>query len=84
MATQVSTFNVSEETKVLKKRCCADKCKKRITLIDFDCRCGNRYCGSHRHPETHNCTFDHQAFAKTNLQKQLVKVDGQDSRLERI
>ena len=67
-----------------KKRCCADNCKKRITLIDFDCKCGNRYCSSHRHPETHDCKFDHKAHEQAKLTKQLVKVDGLDSKLERI
>ena len=70
------------DTKI--KRCCADDCKKKLTLTDFNCRCGNRFCGAHRYPETHKCSFDYHAFAKTQLQTQLVKMDGQDARVDRI
>ena len=85
MATQLSSFSYAMDAAPQpKKRCCADNCKKRITLIDFDCKCGNRYCSSHRHPETHDCKFDHKAHEQAKLTKQLVKVDGLDSKLERI
>lgn len=94
MATQISnnsptmclsTFSLpAEEPPKQKKKCCADNCKKRVTLVDFDCRCGKRYCSSHRLPETHSCTFDHVAAGKTQLTAQLVKVNGHDSKLERI
>ncbi|CAH9062999.1 unnamed protein product [Cuscuta europaea] len=34
------------------------KCKKKVGVMGFNCRCGYAYCGSHRHPEVHDCSFD--------------------------
>nr|1WFH_A Chain A, zinc finger (AN1-like) family protein [Arabidopsis thaliana] len=33
-------------------------CRKRVGLTGFMCRCGTTFCGSHRYPEVHGCTFD--------------------------
>ncbi len=50
-----------------KKRCCAADCKKKLGLLGFDCRCGKHFCSSHRHPDTHTCTFDHRGASKAVL-----------------
>lgn len=52
-------------------------CNKKVGLTAFRCRCGAMFCGSHRHPESHNCTFDfkgagREAIARANP---LVKAD---------
>jgi predicted nucleic acid binding AN1-type Zn finger protein len=67
-----------------KKRCCAVDCKKKLTLTDTNCRCGQRYCVIHRLPETHACTFDFKEIGISTLQKTLVRVDGYDLKLYRI
>ncbi|KAG1331007.1 Zinc finger A20 and AN1 domain-containing stress-associated protein 4 [Cocos nucifera] len=43
-------------------RCTA--CRKRVGLTGFTCRCGATYCGTHRYPEQHGCTFDFKAAGR--------------------
>ena len=76
-------YSLAEQT-VVRKRCCAEECKRKLMLTDCDCRCGQRYCGQHRLPETHKCTFDYKSLGQTQLTKQLVKLAGHESKLERI
>jgi predicted nucleic acid binding AN1-type Zn finger protein len=38
------------------------------------CQCTMVFCGKHRIPELHNCTFDHKKVAKEQLKKKLVEV----------
>lgn len=59
-------------------RCTA--CNKRVGLMGFRCRCGEAFCGSHRYPEQHGCTFDfksagREAIARANP---VVKADKLD------
>ncbi|CAA7404395.1 unnamed protein product [Spirodela intermedia] len=59
-------------------RCTA--CRKRVGLTGFRCRCGEMFCGSHRYPEQHCCTFDfksagREAIARANP---VVKADKLD------
>ncbi|CAK9300365.1 unnamed protein product [Gordionus sp. m RMFG-2023] len=36
-------------------------CRKKTGIISsFNCRCGNEFCVLHRHPESHDCTFDYK------------------------
>jgi hypothetical protein len=65
--------NITENTKCKpvekpKKRKCA-VCKKKLSLLDFGCRCGNLYCSIHRLPEQHNCSFDYEKMGKEILDK---------------
>lgn len=53
--------------KVEPNRCTA--CKKRVGLTGFKCRCSNLFCGSHRHPEKHNCPFDYRASGRNAIAK---------------
>ncbi|XP_039051507.1 zinc finger A20 and AN1 domain-containing stress-associated protein 6-like [Hibiscus syriacus] len=41
-------------------------CRKRVGLTGFKCKCGITFCGSHRYPENHGCTFD---FKKAGREK---------------
>lgn len=59
-----------------KKRCACGGCKKKLSLSDFDCRCGMRFCGIHRAPETHACNFNFAAAGKALLVTALQKVGG--------
>lgn len=43
-------------------RCSA--CRKRVGLTAIRCRCGATFCGSHRYPEKHGCTFDFKAAGR--------------------
>ena len=55
-------------------RCQHDACKKKILLSDFACKCSNYYCSSHRHAESHSCSFDFKQRGHDILEKQLVKA----------
>ena len=49
-------------------------CKKKIGIIEFDCKCCNKFCGKCRHPESHSCTFDFKSEQKKKLTKELIKI----------
>ncbi|XP_057549564.1 zinc finger A20 and AN1 domain-containing stress-associated protein 4-like [Amaranthus tricolor] len=44
-------------------------CNKRVGLTGFKCRCGLMFCGSHRYPEHHGCTFDYKSAGKEAIAK---------------
>jgi hypothetical protein len=52
-----------------KEICCKDGCMKRLSLTAISCKCRNKFCSEHRHPEDHHCSFD---FLK-NTQDELLK-----------
>ncbi|KAL7747689.1 hypothetical protein RI367_006978 [Sorochytrium milnesiophthora] len=54
------------------------QCQARPRLAGiFRCKCGSVFCATHRYPDTHTCTFDHQAAARSKLAKEnpLVQND---------
>ncbi|XP_021753847.1 zinc finger A20 and AN1 domain-containing stress-associated protein 4-like [Chenopodium quinoa] len=70
----------SGSKKAANNRC--EMCNKKVGMIGFKCKCGSTFCGSHRYPEEHTCTFDHKAagivaIAKDNplvVPKKLQKI----------
>ncbi|XP_022842733.1 zinc finger A20 and AN1 domain-containing stress-associated protein 4-like [Olea europaea var. sylvestris] len=44
-------------------------CRKKVGLMGFRCRCGTTFCGSHRYPEQHGCTFDFKGMGKEAIAK---------------
>lgn len=57
-----------------KKYCCFGECKKKLTLMDMECKCGFKFCSLHRLPESHKCTYDFKNESKDLLAKRLIKV----------
>ncbi|XP_022745954.1 zinc finger A20 and AN1 domain-containing stress-associated protein 6-like [Durio zibethinus] len=57
-------------------------CRKRIGLTGFRCKCGITFCGSHRYPENHGCTFDFKKVGREEIARAnpLVKAE----KLEKI
>lgn len=57
-------------------------CRKRVGLTGFKCRCGTTFCGTHRYPEQHNCTFDFKTLGREEIARAnpLVKAE----KLEKI
>jgi len=51
-------------------KCCC--CNKSVNVMGFDCKCGNRYCSTHRLPEEHKCTFNHKEEGLNNLKTKLI------------
>ena len=42
----------------------------------FECKCGKAFCGQHKHPEVHNCSYDHKNDGLQSLKQKLIKVAG--------
>jgi hypothetical protein len=42
------------------KKCQLPKCRTKLMLVDFACRCSRFYCSSHRFSEDHQCTFNYK------------------------
>lgn len=53
------------------KKCCYINCKKKLTMLDFNCKCGSKYCSLHRLPEDHECKFSHKETEKSQLKEKL-------------
>lgn len=52
-------------------------CRKKLNLVTAStgkCRCEGVFCGNHRMPEAHECTFDHRAIWQKELEKRNPKV----------
>ncbi|KAL3626160.1 hypothetical protein CASFOL_029709 [Castilleja foliolosa] len=62
-----------------KSRC--RQCKKKVGLLGFNCRCGSTFCGSHRHPESHECSggggssMKEVAKIRIQIENPVVKAD---------
>ncbi|KAL8094863.1 hypothetical protein AgCh_036395 [Apium graveolens] len=63
---------------VIPNRC--SSCRKRVGLMGFTCKCGVTFCGTHRYPEQHGCTFDFKAVGREAIARDnpLVKADKLD------
>ncbi|PON83135.1 Zinc finger transcription factor [Trema orientale] len=57
-------------------------CRKRVGLTGFKCRCGTTFCGVHRYPEKHGCSFDFKKVGREEIARAnpLVKAE----KLEKI
>lgn len=50
-----------------KSRCWG--CKRKIGILGIQCKCGFIFCGEHRYPDTHKCTFDHRHAQQHKIRK---------------
>ncbi|XP_055821383.1 zinc finger A20 and AN1 domain-containing stress-associated protein 1 [Solanum dulcamara] len=52
-------------------------CRKKVGVVGFKCRCGSTFCGTHRYPEQHDCTFNFKAKGKEEIAKAnpVIKAD---------
>ena len=52
-------------------------CRKKVGLTGFKCRCGSTFCGEHRYPEKHECSFDFKGAGRDAIAKAnpVVKAD---------
>ena len=55
-----------------KKRCFC--CRKKVGLTRSEWKCGYVFCGIHRYPDQHECTFDFKAFDRAKIAKNNQKV----------
>ena len=45
-----------------KNRC--NSCNRKVGLLGFKCRCGDLFCGKHRHPEDHTCKINYKQIIR--------------------
>ncbi|KAL6141782.1 hypothetical protein ACLB2K_060069 [Fragaria x ananassa] len=57
-------------------------CRKRVGLTGFKCKCGTTFCGIHRYPEKHACSYDFKTVGKEEIARSnpLIKAE----KLEKI
>ncbi|KAJ3677632.1 hypothetical protein LUZ60_003356 [Juncus effusus] len=46
------------------------RCRKRVGLTGFRCRCGDMFCGDHRYSDRHGCTFDYKTAGRDLISKE--------------
>ncbi|KAK4786557.1 hypothetical protein SAY86_010390 [Trapa natans] len=67
--------------KVNPNRCMV--CNKKVRMMGFTCKCGSGlFCGEHRYPECHDCTYDYKGKGKEALAKANPVVKG--DKLDRL
>lgn len=42
-------------------------CNFKLKTMVYDCKCGGKYCATHRYHDTHNCTYDYKAEARKQI-----------------
>lgn len=52
-----------------KKKARCFECRKKTGMLGFTCRCGELFCGAHRHSDQHNCKFDYAEHGKAIIAK---------------
>ncbi|XWS28584.1 hypothetical protein CRYUN_Cryun25bG0082800 [Craigia yunnanensis] len=72
---EMKVEEVQVQVQVRPNRCLT--CKKRVGLTGFKCRCGMVFCGTHRYPEQHGCTFDFKGMGKEQIAKANPVVKGE-------
>ena len=78
-----ATAKAEPEVKEQKRCGFSGTCKKKLLLTDFACtKCSTRYCGAHRIPEEHACSFDFRKEGQAILAKQNPRVV--NSKLDQI
>lgn len=70
----MAILHLGSSSEPSQKRCNHVECKRKLLLSDFACKCGIRFCGTHRIPEGHACTFNFRAAADAKLTQQLGKA----------
>ncbi|XP_010422172.1 PREDICTED: zinc finger A20 and AN1 domain-containing stress-associated protein 7-like [Camelina sativa] len=52
-------------------------CNKKVGVMGFKCKCGSTFCGNHRYPEKHECSFDFKEVGRDAIAKAnpVIKAD---------
>ncbi|CAG7884116.1 unnamed protein product [Brassica rapa] len=52
-------------------------CNKKVGILGFKCKCGSTFCGEHRYPERHDCSFDFKEAGRGEIAKAnpVIKAD---------
>jgi predicted nucleic acid binding AN1-type Zn finger protein len=80
-ASVVIQFQPQTTSAVAQPNRCAS-CRKKVGLTGFRCRCGTTFCGIHRYPEQHGCSFDFKSMGREAIAKANPLIKGE--KLNRI
>jgi len=64
-----------KEKKKKTTRC--SKCKVKVGVIGFPCRCGGIFCSMHRYANEHSCSFDYKEHGAEEIRKNNPQVVGE-------
>ncbi|KAK9716479.1 hypothetical protein RND81_06G236200 [Saponaria officinalis] len=75
-STSLAPTTTDEESKPKPKNRCSS-CNKKVGMLGFECKCGSTFCGAHRYPEEHKCTFDFVKVGKKAIAEAnpVIKAD---------
>lgn len=65
-SSETQTKNINTQI----KKCPAKNCNKRLGISGVECRCGKITCMTHRHPESHDCSFNYKELGQNKLKKE--------------
>jgi len=52
---------IAKDTKPKSERCQHPKCKKKLKMMGFTCKCELKFCVAHQNPHSHNCSYDYKS-----------------------
>ena len=50
------------------------QCLKKLSMMSFQCKCGNMYCITHQTPHMHKCSYDYKSALKNQITKENPKM----------
>ena len=78
LSENINKKETEDKVKVgVKKKIKCTFCKKKCSMIHFDCMCGGVFCIKHRYTHTHNCKSmnEKKETSKVHLEKMNPKAD---------
>lgn len=49
-----------------------DKCKKKLGILEYKCKCEKRFCISHLQAEEHNCSYDYKLEGQNKIKREMM------------
>ena len=50
------------------------QCMKKLSMMSFECKCGNMYCITHQTPHMHNCSYNYKNDLQNKIEKDNPKL----------
>lgn len=69
-----------KKKKKRKKRCDFEGCNCKLDMLTWECKCGKKYCPTHKMSSSHNCSFDWRGNQAEYLNKNMEKGKSIDTR----
>lgn len=67
-SSQSSSANLGADQGQPKSNRCLT-CNRKVGLTGFKCKCESTFCGTHRYPEKHDCTYDFKVAGRDAIAK---------------